>query len=66
MKHFLKGVAAVAIVMFILILIHIFLNMKGIGLNRYISNYVEIMLASSFSMLIYQALVKNEKKDGQE
>lgn len=61
MKHFLKGVAAVAIVMFILILIHIFFNMRGIDLNKYINNIVEIMLASSFSTLIYQLLIRNEK-----
>lgn len=61
MKHFLKGVAAVAIVMFISMLIHIFFNMRGIDLNRYINNVVEVMLTSSLSMLIYQALIKNEK-----
>ncbi len=49
MKHFLKGVAAVAIVMFISMLIHIFFNMKGIDLNKYINNIAEIMSASSFS-----------------
>lgn len=61
MKRFLKGVAAVAIVMFITMLIHIFFNMRGIDLNRYINNVVEVMLTSSLSMLIYQALIKNEK-----
>ena len=61
MKRFLKGVAAVAIVMFISMLIHIFFNMRGIDLNRYINNVVEVMLTSSLSMLIYQALIKNEK-----
>ncbi len=62
MKHFFKGAIAVAIVMVILIIIHIFFNMKGIDLNRYINNIVETMLASSFSMLIYQILIKNENK----
>ena len=61
MKRFLKGVAAVAIVMFISMLIHIFFNMKGIDLNRYINNAVEVMLTSSLSMLLYQVLIKNEK-----
>ena len=61
MKHFLKGDAAVAIVMFISMLIHIFFNMRGIDLNKYINNIVEIMLASSFSTLIYQLLIRNEK-----
>ena len=62
MKHFFKGAIAVAIVMVILIIIHIFFNMKGIDLNRYINNIVETMLASSFAMLIYQILIKNENK----
>jgi hypothetical protein len=61
MKHLLKGAAAVAIVMCISILIHIFFNMKGIDLNKYINNIVEVMLTSSFSMLIYQVLIRNEK-----
>lgn len=61
MKHFLKGVVAVAIVMFISMLVHIFFNMKGIDLNKYINNFVEVMLISSFSMLIYQVLIRNEK-----
>lgn len=61
MKHFFKGVAAVAIVMFISMIIHIFFNMNGIDINRYINNYVEIMLTSSFATLIYQLLLKNEK-----
>ncbi len=62
MKNFFKGAIAVAIVMVILIIIHIFFNMKGIDLNRYINNIVETMLASSFAMLIYQILIKNENK----
>ncbi len=67
MKHFLKGTAAVAIVMFILMLIHIFFNMKGIDINRYMNNAVETILASSFGILIYEALIKNEKNiDDQE
>ena len=67
MKHFLKGAAAVAIVMAISMLIHIFLNIKGIDLNRYINNVVEVILTSSLATLIYHALIKNEKnKDDQE
>ena len=62
MKHFFKGAIAVAIVMVIFLIIHIFFNMKGIDLNRYINNIVETMLASSFAMLIYQILIKNENK----
>ena len=61
MKRFLKGAAAVAIVMVISILIHMFFNMKGIDLP--ISNYVEIMLTSSFATLIYHALIGNKKNE---
>lgn len=63
MKHFLKGAAAVAIVMFILILIHIIFNVMGIDLNKYINNVVEILLASSFATMIYQALIRKEKDE---
>ena len=55
MKHFLKGAAAVAIVLFVVILIHIIFNVMGIDLNKYINNVVEILLASSFATMIYQA-----------
>lgn len=61
MKHFLKGAAAVAIIIFILMLIHIFFEMKGLDFNNYISNYVEILLATSFGVTIYEALIRKEK-----
>ena len=61
MKHFLKGAAAVAMVLLISMLIHVFFNMKGLDLDNYIGGYVEVMLLSSFAILIYQALIKNEK-----
>lgn len=65
MKHFLAGAAAWAIVMVISILIHMFFNMKGIDLP--ISNYVEIMLTSSFAILLYHRLIGNKKnKDNQK
>lgn len=60
MKYFLKGAAAVAIVMFILMLIHIIFNMMGIDLNKYINNAVEILLASSFATMIYHVLIRKE------
>ena len=67
MKHFLKGVAAWAIVMVISILIHMFFNMKGIDIDLPIGNYAEIMLTSSFAILIYHKLIGNEKnKDKQK
>ncbi len=63
MKYFLKGAAAVAIVMFILMLIHIIFNMMGIDLNKYINNVVEILLASSFATTIYHVLIRKEKAE---
>lgn len=63
MKHFLKGAAAVAIVLFVVILIHIIFNVMGIDLNKYINNVVEILLASSVATMIYQALIRKEQND---
>ena len=63
MKHFLKGAAAVAIVLFVVILIHIIFNVMGIDLNKYINNVAEILLASSFATMIYQALIRKEQND---
>ncbi len=63
MKHFLKGAAAVAIVMFVLILIHIIFNVMGTDLNKYINNAVEILLASSFATIIYHVLIRKEKAE---
>ena len=63
MKYFLKGAAAVAIVMFILMLIHIIFNMMGIDLNKYINNAVESLLASSFATIIYHVLIRKEKAE---
>lgn len=63
MKYFLKGAAAVAIVMFILMLIHIIFNMMGIDLNKYINNAVEILLASSFATMIYHVLIRKERDE---
>ena len=63
MKHFLKGAAAVAIVLFVVILIHIIFNVMGIDLNKYINNVVVLLLASSFATMIYQALIRKEQND---
>lgn len=63
MKHFLKGTAAVAIVMVILMLIHIIFNVMGIDLNKYINNVVETLLASSFATMIYHVLIRKEKDE---
>ena len=62
-KFIWKGAAAVAIVMFILMLIHIIFNVMGTDLNKYVNNVVEILLASSFATVIYQALIRKEQND---
>lgn len=63
MKHFLKGAASVAIVLLFSMLIHMFFNMKGLDLNNYFNNYIEIMLLSSIAILIDRALIKNESNE---
>ncbi len=63
MKHFLKGAAAVAIVMFVLILIHIIFNVMGTDLNKYINNVMQILLASSFATMIYHVLIRKERDE---
>lgn len=57
MKHFLKGAAAVAIVLVISLVIHVFCNMKGINLDQTVTSIVSAMLA----VLVYHILIKNEK-----
>ncbi len=57
MKHFLKGAAAVAIVLVISLVIHVFCNMKGINLDQTVTSIVSAMLA----VLVYRILIKNEK-----
>ena len=63
MKHFLKGAAAVAIVLFVVMLIHIIFNVMGIDLNKYVNSVMQILLASSFATMIYQALIRKEQND---
>ncbi len=58
MKHFLKGAAAMAIVLVISLVIHVFCNMKGINLDQTVTSIVSAMLA----VLVYHILIKNEKK----
>ncbi|MCI8513291.1 MAG: hypothetical protein HFI93_01470 [Lachnospiraceae bacterium] len=57
MKHFLKAVAAVAIVLVISMAIHVVCEMKGIELDTVMTTIV----SASFATLIYQGLIKNEK-----
>ena len=63
MKHFLKGAAAVAIVMFVVMLIHIIFNVMGIDLNKYVNSVMQILLASSFATMIYHVLSRKEKDE---
>jgi chromate transport protein ChrA len=58
MKHFLKGLAALAIVLVISMAIHIFCNMNGISLDNSIMTTV---LSACLAVFIYQQLIKNEK-----
>ena len=57
MKHFLKGAAAMAIVLVISLVIHVFCNMKGINLDQTVTSIVSALLA----VLVYHILIKNEK-----
>lgn len=61
MKHFLKGAAAVAIVMVIVIGIHMIFNMNGREVP--VHSAVEVFLAGSLATFIYSSLTKNEKQD---
>lgn len=64
MKHFLKGVAAIAIVMFVVIAIHIIFYMNGA--EPPINDLVEILLAMCFGTFIYNRLIKNEQNTDKE
>lgn len=59
MKHFLKGAAVVAAVLMVLMGINIFCNVRGIDLNSTGTGTV----AAICSMWIYDAWIRNEKKD---
>lgn len=58
-KHFLKGAAAVAIVMAVLIAIHVIFYMNGS--EPPVTDLVETLLAMCFGTFIYNSLIKNEK-----
>ena len=57
MNHLLKGAAATAIVLIVLMVIHVFCNMKGIELDTVVTGTMSAILAVS----IYHILIKNEK-----
>ena len=59
MKHFLKGAAAVAIVLIVSMAIHVFCNMKGIQLNQVTTGTMSAICA----MFLYQGLIRNEKNN---
>lgn len=57
MKHFLKGAAALGIVMIANIVINVICNMNGVELNSTSTTIGSMICAMS----IYHALIKNEK-----
>lgn len=57
MKHFIKGAVAVAAVLIISMVIHVFCNMKGIQLDQVMTSVVSAGCAVS----LYHILIKNEK-----
>lgn len=57
MKHFLKGVIAVAAVLIVSMAIHVFCNVKGIHLDQVMTSVVSAGCAVS----LYHVLIKNEK-----
>lgn len=57
MKHFLKGAAAVAVVLIISMAIHVFCNVKGIQLDQVLTS---VALAGC-AVALYHVLIKNEK-----
>lgn len=61
MKHFLKGAAAVAIVMIVNIIVNVICNINGVELNSTITSMVSTICA----ILIYRGLTGNEKNKGQ-
>lgn len=63
-KHFLKGAAAVAVVMVIVIAIHIIFYRNGA--EPPINDLVETLLAMVFGTFIYNCLIKNEKDADKE
>lgn len=57
MKHFLKGAAVTAIVLIVLMIIHMFCNIKGIQLDQVAIGTISAVCA----MFIYQGLIRNEQ-----
>lgn len=63
MRHFLKGTAAVAVVLIVSMAIHVFCNVKGIQLDQVATSVV----SAGCAVALYQLLTRNEqKKGGQE
>lgn len=62
MNHLLKGVAVMAVVLFVNLIIHVFCNMHGINLDSTVTGTMSAVCA----LFIYQGLIRNEKnKDAQ-
>ena len=58
MKHLLKGAAITVAILIVLMIIHVFCNMKGIQLDTVMTGST----SAACAMLIYHGLTKNEKK----
>lgn len=56
MKHFLKGAAAVVIVMIVNIIINVICNVHDVELNSKVTSMVSTICA----ILIYRGLTRNE------
>lgn len=57
MKNFIKGVATVAVVMIVSLIIHIICNKNGINLDSTVTGTVSAISA----LLIYRGLTRKEK-----
>lgn len=57
MKHFLKGVAVIVVVLIVSMVIHVFCNMHDIHLDSVTTGTVSAVSA----LLLYQGLIRIEK-----
>ncbi len=61
MKHFLKGVAVMVIVLVVSMVIHVFCEMHGIHLDTVVTGTT----SSVCTLLLYQGLIRLEKNKEQ-
>ena len=62
MKHFLKGAAAVIVILIVSMAIHVFCNMKGIHLDQVMTSVV----SAGCAVALYHILIRNEHKNEAE